>query len=237
VARATGARRGEGIAEVARSRPRLSAALFVIVSLLATLVPLPPAASASVTYRLAVAVPLSQGATALGSGILRGASTAVRHYNATTRFQQLGLRVDVASYDDQGDPKTAVMKANAIAADSAVLGVVGHLNSGCSIPASKVYEQGSLAMVSPASSNPALTLQGLHNVYRTIGIDPDEGSFAGTRAAAGLLLKRAVVVDDSTPYGETLADAFVSGFKAGGGTVLRRSHTSDKETTSTPRPS
>ena len=107
---------------------------------------------------------------------------------------------------------------------------MGHLNSGVSIPASKVYADKKIVMISPASTNPALTQQGLTNVFRVCTTDAVQGPAAADYATKLLGFKTAYVVDDSTPYGEGLADEFAKQFAANGGKVLGTEKTSDKDT-------
>ncbi len=120
--------------------------------------------------------------------------------------------------------------ANTFASDPNLLGVMGHLNSGVSIPASKVYADKKIVMISPASTNPALTQQGLTNVFRVCTTDAVQGPAAADYATKLLGFKTAYVVDDSTPYGEGLAAEFAKQFAANGGTILGTEKTSDKDT-------
>ena len=85
-------------------------------------------------------------------------------------------------FDDRGDPKEAVTIANQIISDPSILGIVGHLNSGCSIPASQVYAKRNVLMITPASTNPKLTQQGLRNVFRLCTTDDVQGKFAADYA-------------------------------------------------------
>lgn len=182
--------------------------------------------SDAVVVKLGIGAPLTQGAVALGQGIENGAMLAIADFNA----KDLGVEVKPFVVDDQGDPKTGVNVANQLTSDPDVIGVVGHLNSGVSIPGAAVYNEGGIVQVSPASTNPELTLQGFDNVFRTCTIDPVQGAFAADAAFATLGLKSAFVVDDSTPYGEGLVDEFVKAFEAAGGTVVGREKTADKDT-------
>lgn len=181
-----------------------------------------------VTVKLAIGAPLTQGATALGQGMVRGAKLAITDKAAD--LKAAGLTMEPFQGDDQGDPKTGVNLATQFASDPAVIGVMGHLNSGVSIPASKVYNKANLVMVSSASTNPALTLQGLTNVFRVCTIDSVQAPFAADRAAKDIGFKTAVVIDDSTPYGEGLATNFVTQLEADGGKVLSKEKTTDKDT-------
>lgn len=187
-------------------------------------------ASGDVTYKIGVGMPLTQGATALGEGITRASELAVKDANASERAKKLGITFEVAAGDDLGDPKTGVTVANLFAGDPKMIGVMGHLNSGVCLPASKVYSDNNLVMVAPAATNPELTLQGLENVFRLSTIDTVQGSFAADAAAKTLGFKKAFVIDDSTPYGEGLASEFAKSFKAAGGTVLETEKISDKDT-------
>jgi len=107
--------------------------------------------------------------------------------------------------------------------------VVGHLNSGVTIPASKVYSDAKIVVISPAATNPALTLQGLKNVFRVCTIDSVQGPMGAEAAYNKAGAKTAVVVDDSTPYGEGLASEFSKRFVELGGTVIFAEKTSDKD--------
>lgn len=181
-----------------------------------------------VAIKLGIGAPLTQGAVALGQGIERGATLAIEDYAAD--LEAVGVEVEPFVVDDQGDPKVGVNVANQLASDPDVIGVVGHLNSGVSIPSSEVYNKAGFVMVSPASTNPQLTLQGFENVFRTCTIDPVQGAFAADKAFNELKFTSAFVVDDSTPYGEGLADEFAKAFEAAGGEILGREKTGDKDT-------
>jgi branched-chain amino acid transport system substrate-binding protein len=179
--------------------------------------------------KIGIGAPLTQGAVALGQGMERGAKLAVAAANESTAAQELKIKFETVSGDDQGDPKTGVNVANQFVSDPALLGVMGHLNSGVSIPASKVYNQNDIVMISPASTNPKLTEQGFKNVFRVCTIDSVQGP-AGADFAKKLGYTSVYVVDDSTPYGEGLAAEFAKQFTANGGKVLGTEKTSDKDT-------
>jgi branched-chain amino acid transport system substrate-binding protein len=182
----------------------------------------------TVSVKIAVAAPLSAGLTTMGQGIVRGTQLAVADWES--ELTSAGVTITVQPFDDQGEPQTAVTNAELIRADSSILGVVGHLNSGCSIPASQIYHYANVAMVTPMSTNPYLTQQGLNNVFRTCATDTGQGPFAADIAVRNLGLTRAYVVDDDTPYGTSLADGFRIRFAANGGKYLGTTHTSDTTT-------
>ncbi|MEI7814081.1 MAG: branched-chain amino acid ABC transporter substrate-binding protein [Coriobacteriia bacterium] len=180
--------------------------------------------------KIGVGAPLTAGAVALGKGMERGAGLAIAQANESAAVKAAGIKFVAVSGDDQGDPKTGVTVANTFASDPNLLGVMGHLNSGVSIPASKVYSDKKIVMISPASTNPALTAQGLTNVFRVCTTDAVQGPAAADYAFKLLGFKTAYVVDDSTPYGDGLAVEFAKQFTANGGTVVGTAKTSDKDT-------
>jgi len=180
------------------------------------------------TYTIGVASPFTQGAVSIGQGIKRGAQLAIDTMNASDEAKDAGIQFKMVEGDDMGDPKTAVTVANTLVSNSNLIGVVGHYNSGCSIPASDVYNEAGVVMVSPGSTNPDLTKLGREFVFRTCATDDLQGP-AGADFALALGYKTAVVVDDSTPYGEGLAEFFTGAFVAGGGEILFAEKTQDKD--------
>jgi branched-chain amino acid transport system substrate-binding protein len=207
-----------------RTYSRLVSLLCAVamVCAVAPMSPQPASAAPVVSVKIAVAAPL---ATAPGRNMQYGAELAVSEY--ASQLASAGVAVTVAPQDDGGNPSTAVTVANdAIVADSLVVGVVGHLDSKCSVPASKVYRTADLAMVTPMSSSPGLTQQGLNNVFRTCGTDTGQGTLGANVAVKNLRLKRAYIVDDSSQTGRyDLADSFRKRFIANGGRVVGRTHT------------
>jgi branched-chain amino acid transport system substrate-binding protein len=186
--------------------------------------------STGTTVKIGIGAPLTAGATALGQGMQRGAELAIEQANASETVKAAGITFAGVPGDDQGDPKQGVTVANTFASDPALVGVMGHLNSGVSIPASKVYNSKKIVMISPASTNPALTQQSLNNVFRVCTTDAVQGPAAADFASKLLGFKSVYVVDDSTPYGTGLADEFVKQFTANGGKILGRDKTADKDT-------
>ena len=173
--------------------------------------------------KIGFAAPLTGDNAIYGQGMKRAVELAIAEANESTAVVDAGYSFTIRPEDDMGDPKQAVNVANLIASDKVVSGVVGHFNSGCSIPASPVYNTSQLAMVS-VSSNPALTAQGLPNVNRVVAKDDAQGAAAGELVSGKLGLKSVVVVDDSTPYGQGLAAQFTEAFKAKGGTIVAAEH-------------
>jgi branched-chain amino acid transport system substrate-binding protein len=179
--------------------------------------------SGATVVKIGLAVPLTGDNALYGQGMKRAVQLAIDEANASDEVKSAGYGFELHAEDDMGDPKQAVNVANLLASDSKVSGVVGHFNSGCSIPASPVYNESKLAMVS-VSSNPALTAQGLPNVDRVVAKDDAQGAAAGELVAGKLGIKKVAVVDDSTPYGQGLASQFISAYENAGGQVVAEEH-------------
>lgn len=189
--------------------------IFIFVIVLSILVGC--GKSGSDVYKIAVAAPLTGDIATLGQGIKRGVILAFTEItNSYTN-----IKLELAFFDDRANEGEAVNVAEKIASDSRIIGVVGHLNSGCSIPASTVYNRKNLPMITPASTNPKLTLQGYKNVFRVCPTDAQQGPIA-----ARFLIKNKItkvyIIDDKTEYGQGLADEFEKEFKKLGGNVLGR---------------
>lgn len=159
--------------------------------------------AANAQLRIGVAGPMSGNNAAFGKQLEMGALQAIEDINAAGGV--LGQKLAVALGDDRADPREGVNVANKFVADGVKL-VVGHFNSGVSIPASEVYSENGLLMISPASTNPTLTERGLWNTFRTCGRDDQQGGVAGEYIAASLKDKKVAVVHDKTTYGQGLAD-------------------------------
>ncbi len=185
-----------------------------------------PAAEAR-EVKIGFAAPLTGDNALYGQGMKRAVELAIEEANASEEAKAKGITFTINAQDDAADPKQAVNVANALAGDAAVIGVVGHFNSGCSIPAAPVYEQSSLAMVT-VSSNPQLTATGLKNVARIVAKDDAQGGFAGTLATE-LGFKKVALIDDGTPYGQGLAAEFKKAFQAAGGTITSEERIQPKE--------
>lgn len=186
-------------------------------------------AQAQEVIKLGVAAPLTGTQAHLGKDIENGVRLALDEYNA--KGVTLGgkkVKFELQAEDDQADPKTATTVAQRLA-DSGVKGVVGHLNSGASIPASRIYNEAGLPQVSPASTNPKLTQQGFKATFRTIANDVQQGLAIG-KYAATKLGKKVALIDDRTAYGQGLADEVEKAVKANGGSLTGREFTSDKAT-------
>jgi branched-chain amino acid transport system substrate-binding protein len=180
------------------------------------------------TIKVGVVAPLTGPQAHLGKDIENGARLAVDAINATN--PSLGgkpVQFILQAEDDQADPKTATVVAQKLV-DEGAKGVVGHLNSGASIPASRIYSDNGIPQVSPASTAVAYTHQGFKTTFRLMANDSQQGKALGQYAVK--LGKRVAVVDDRTAYGQGLIDEVVKAVKAAGGEVVGREYTTDKST-------
>jgi branched-chain amino acid transport system substrate-binding protein len=155
--------------------------------------------------KIATQSPLSGGMSAVGTDIKNGAQLAVEQLSGP--LAKLGFKVELAPFDDQGNPDTGVANAKSIVADPAILGVVGHYNSGVQIPSSEEYHAAGLVNVSPANTNPKVTERGYMEVNRVCGRDDVQGA-VGAQYAAAKGIKSAYVLHDKTAYGQGIAAYF-----------------------------
>jgi branched-chain amino acid transport system substrate-binding protein len=158
--------------------------------------------------KIAVQAPLSGEQAALGEHIKLGAQLAVEE--ATKAFKALGFDLVFVPYDDQAKPEVGVANARNIVADPDILALVGHFNSGVALPASEVYKDAMLAMISPANTATEITDRGYPNVNRVCGRDDVQGPVGARFAAQDLKIKSVYVIHDKTLYGQGVADNFRS---------------------------
>ena len=189
------------------------------------------AAFADVTVKIGAAQPLTGGIAHIGQDQADGVKLAIDEINKAGKLVIGGQKVilEYDSQDDAADPKTGTQIAQKLV-DDGVVGVVGHLNSGVSIPASKIYAAANVVQISPASTNPDYTLQGLKTTYRDIATDAQQGPTLARYTKNGLKAKTVAIVDDATAYGQGLADQYEKTAKAEGLKVLSRDATNDKAT-------
>ncbi|GAB7538582.1 branched-chain amino acid ABC transporter substrate-binding protein [Burkholderia sp. 22PA0099] len=178
--------------------------------------------------KIGVAAPLTGGAAAYGKDIENGVRLAVDEANA--RHPQVAgkpVKYVVAPQDDQGDPRIGVQAAQQLVDDNVAV-VIGHFNSGTTLPASRIYAKAGIPMITPAATNPAITQSGLNSVYRVIATDTQNAGNAGHYAATVTQAKRIAIIDDRTAFGQGEADEFEKAVKAAGGTIVARDFTNDK---------
>lgn len=172
--------------------------------------------------------PLTGAIAHLGKDSENGARLAIEEINAkglTIAGNKITSQLD--PQDDAGDPRTATQVAQRLV-DDKVVGVVGHLNSGTSIPASRVYKDAGIVQISQAATNPAYTQQGFNTTFRVVATDAQQGPALAAYAAKKLGVKTVAVVDDSTAYGQGLAAEFQEAAKALGLKIVSHDATNDK---------
>ncbi len=168
--------------------------------------------------KIAVQAPLSGEQAALGEHIKLGAQLAVEE--ATKAFKELGYDLQLVPQDDQAKPEVGVANARNMVADPDVLVIVGHFNSGVALPASEVYKDAMLTMISPANTATEITDRGYPNVNRVCGRDDVQGPVGARFAAQELKAKSVYVIHDKTAYGQGVADSFRNEAKKLGMNVL-----------------
>ncbi|MFQ3185444.1 branched-chain amino acid ABC transporter substrate-binding protein [Marinomonas primoryensis] len=163
---------------------------------------------------IGVAGPHTGAYAAFGEQLWKGAEKAAADINAAGGLN--GEMIKLVKADDACEPKQAVSIANRLVDSDGALAVVGHFCSSSSIPASRIYEEGGVLMVTPASTAPMLTDQGFPNVYRVCGRDDQQGDVAASYIVDVLGAKRIAVIHDKDTYGKGLADAMKSTLNAYG---------------------
>ena len=173
------------------------------------------ASAAQAQIKLGVAGPITGPNAAFGGQLTTGVDAAVEDINATGGI--LGQKIiSVSKGDDVSDPKQGVSVANKFVGDG-IKFVVGHFNSGVTIPASEVYQENGMLVITPSATNPKLTERKMWNVFRTCGRDDQQGAVAGAYLLKELKGKKVAVLHDKTTYGQGLADETKKAYNAGGG--------------------
>jgi branched-chain amino acid transport system substrate-binding protein len=188
-----------------------------------------PAAD-TVTVKIAHAGPLTGSIAHLGKDDENGVHLAIDQANAKNiKIGGKTIKFEMPSEDDQADPKVGTTVAQKLV-DAKVAAVIGHLNSGVSIPASEIYNKAGIPMVSGSATNPTLTERGLKTVFRTVGRDDQQGPAIASYIANELKAKKVALADDKTAYGEGLANEVEKFLKGAKVQVVGRERTTDKET-------
>ena len=193
-----------------------------------------PAASTASTEALVVKIghvgATSGGAAHLGKDNENGARMAIDELNAAG--VQIGgqtARFELMAEDDAADPKQATAAAQKLV-DANVNGVVGHLTSGATLPASQLYHDAGIPQITPSSTNPKFTRQGFPGAFRLVADDTQQGGAMGRYTVQNLQAKTVAVIDDRTAYGQGLADEFEKAAVAAGAQLVGREYTNDKAT-------
>ncbi|EHR71537.1 ABC-type branched-chain amino acid transport system, periplasmic component [Burkholderiales bacterium JOSHI_001] len=174
--------------------------------------------------------PTSGGIAHLGKDNEFGARLAIDDLNAKgVTIGGKKVKFELLAEDDAGDPKQGTAAAQKLV-DSKVNGVVGHLNSGTSIPASKIYSDAGIPQISPSATNPKFTRQGYKTTFRVVADDVHLGGTLGRYAVNTLKGKSIAVIDDRTAYGQGVAEEFKKAVTAGKGKIAGHEYTTDKAT-------
>lgn len=187
-------------------------------------------AEPTINVKIGHAGPLTGSIAHLGKDDENGVALAVAQTNAKKlKIDGKLLVMQMVSEDDQADPKVGTVVAQKMV-DAKVVAVIGHLNSGVSIPASEVYLKAGIPMISGSATNPVLTERGLKNTFRTVGRDDQQGPALATYIASELKAKRVAIIHDKTAYGEGLAKEVEKTLKAAKVNIVATEQTNDKET-------
>ncbi|MEO7055761.1 MAG: branched-chain amino acid ABC transporter substrate-binding protein, partial [Caldimonas sp.] len=174
--------------------------------------------------------PTSGAIAHLGKDNENGARMAIDELNAKgVTIGGKKAKFELLAEDDAGDPKQGTSVANKLV-DAKVNGVIGHLNSGTTIPASKIYSDAGIPQISPSATNPKYTRQGFKTTFRVVADDVHLGSTLGRYAVNTLKGKSIVTIDDRTAYGQGVAEEFSKAVKAAGGSIADTEFTTDKAT-------
>ncbi|TAL93053.1 MAG: branched-chain amino acid ABC transporter substrate-binding protein [Paraburkholderia sp.] len=177
--------------------------------------------------KIGFAGPMTGAQAHYGKDFQNGITLAVEEENATKPV--IGgkpVRFVLDSADDQADPRTGTTVAQKLV-DDGIKGMLGHFNSGTTIPASRIYANAGIPEIAMATA-PEYTQQGFKTTFRMMTSDTQQGSVAGTFAVKSLGMKKIAIVDDRTAYGQGLADQFEKAAKASGATIIAREYTNDK---------
>jgi branched-chain amino acid transport system substrate-binding protein len=182
------------------------------------------------TVKIGHAGPLTGSVAHLGKDNENGVRLALDEANAAgVEIGGKKVKFELVSEDDQADPKTGTIVGQKLV-DAKVAGVIGHLNSGTTIPASKLYNDAGIPQISPSATNVTYTNQGYKTAFRVMANDAQQGKVLGEFAVNKLGAKNIAIIDDRSAYGQGLADEFEKAAKAAGGTVLAREFTDTTKT-------
>ncbi|MCA2997501.1 MAG: branched-chain amino acid ABC transporter substrate-binding protein [Rhodocyclaceae bacterium] len=194
--------------------------------------PAKPAAPAEPTImvKIAHAGPLTKKTPHLGKDDENGVALAIDQTNAKKiKIDGKVLKLEMISKDDEGDAKVGTTIAQQLV-DAKVAAVIGHLNSGVTIPASEIYDKAGIPTISGSATNPTITERGLKTVFRTVGRDDQQGPAIAAYIASELKGKKVAIAHDKTAYGEGLAKEVEKTLKAAKVGVIANEQTTDTET-------
>lgn len=164
--------------------------------------------------KIGIAGPFSGFAASFGEQLWQGGKLAVKHINAKGGIN--GRQIELIKADDACEPKQAVAVANRLTVKDKVDVVIGHFCSSSTMPASTIYAENNVLMITPASTNPKITTRGLKTVFRTCGRDDQQGKIAAEFMAKRLKAKRIAIIHDKDTYGQGFADEVRKNLKTAG---------------------
>ncbi len=184
--------------------------------------------AAELVVKIGASAPLTGPQAHIGKDNEYGTRMAIEDANAKgVLIGGKKVRFELLSEDDQSDPKAATIVAQKLV-DAKVSGVIGHLNSGTSIPASRIYSDNGIPQIAPSATAVAYTAQGYKTAFRVMANDAQQGKVLGEFATKKLGAKKIAVLDDRTAYGQGIADEFVKSAQANGAQIVAREYTTDK---------
>src|SRR6476661_3248509 len=182
------------------------------------------ASAQDMVVKIGHVAPTSGGIAHLGKDNENGARMAIDELNAKgVTIGGKKVKFELLAEDDGADPKQGTAAAQKLV-DAKVNGVIGHLNSGTTIPASKIYHDAGIPQISPSATNPKYTQQGVKIAFRVVANDGQLGGTLGRYAAEQLKAKKVAVIDDRTAYGQGVAEEFVKGAKGKGVQVVAQQY-------------
>ncbi|MDD5179747.1 MAG: branched-chain amino acid ABC transporter substrate-binding protein [Gallionellaceae bacterium] len=188
----------------------------------------PPPAASELVVKIGASAPLTGPQAHIGKDNENGTRMAIEDANA--KGVTIGgekTRFELLSEDDQTDPRIATVVAQKLV-DAKVNGIIGHLNSGTTIPASRIYSDNGIPQISPSATAVGYTAQGFKTAFRVMANDGQQGKVLGEFAAKNLGTKKIAVIDDRTAYGQGLADEFAKSAQANGAQIVAHEYTTDK---------
>jgi branched-chain amino acid transport system substrate-binding protein len=189
-----------------------------------------PATPSSVTVKIGIVAPLTGPQSHIGKDMENAVRLAADDANAARiTIGGSSVKFEVLAEDDQADPKMATVVAQKIA-DAKANGIIGHFNSGTTIPASRIYSDAGIPQISPSATNPKYTEQGLKTAFRVVANDNQQGKVLGEYIAKELAAKAVAIIDDRTAYGQGVADVVERSARAAGANIVAREFTTDKST-------
>ena len=214
------------------SQPFLTFAVLCVVALAgcgkAEIPAAAPPPASELVVKIGASAPLTGPQAHIGKDNENGTRMAIEDANA--RGVIIGgkkARFELLSEDDQTDPRIATVVAQKLV-DAKVNGIIGHLNSGTTIPASRIYSDNNIPQISPSATAVGYTAQGFKTAFRVMANDGQQGKVLGEFAAKNLGAKKIAVIDDRTAYGQGLADEFVKSAQANGAQIVAHEYTTDK---------